>query len=509
VSNVRIVIQPGLSAQLVNELAQWTADRVGEGCAVASHLTSATTGAALKAEVTGLAAGDYAWLVGTVPTVMVTWSPDGHVPRPVPDDHQLVPAGVADGRLQYEGIDGIDAIAQYRAWFSRRHAYTLNGCSGYPLTARLDDHFRYDQYVPIGLRIADQFSALGPDFVHLGPRQGMPDADPDPDGELAARVPTTFEIICSGGFWEGPDLWHVGDFHAFLAEPPRAPFCAIFGSWVANCDYQNNLQRCLLVGSDSLAAVYDWYGYFQWKVLIGGGTLGQAMLSTLQTPGAMGAQQPCYIMGDPTLSLDATTQQGISLLTALQSEQQARLDLAARVTALEQRATSGGTTTGAAPGGDVYAVNCGGAAVTPFAADAMFAGGKGYMASRTADVTGVANAAAPAIYQTMRAADESDNNRFTYTFPGLAAGASYRVRLGWAEGYWPVAGKRVQDVWINGSAVLQGLDVVAAAGGPFKALVRDFAVVADASGVIAVGFLGAAGAVDPHPFVCSIEVAKL
>lgn len=127
----------------------------------------------------------------------------------------------------------------------------------------------------------------------------------------------------------------------------------------------------------------------------------------------------------------------------------------------------------------VYQINCGGPAVSPFAADQYATGGTPFSASATVTTSGVSNAAPAAVYQSERYGNE------TYTFPSLTVNGSYTVRLHFAEIYFTAAGQRVFNVLVNGTQVLTNFDIFAAAGAN-KALVLDFAATANASGKIAV-----------------------
>ena len=130
-----------------------------------------------------------------------------------------------------------------------------------------------------------------------------------------------------------------------------------------------------------------------------------------------------------------------------------------------------------------YRINCGSStAVSPFTADQYFSGGTQSSYSKTITVSGVANAAPAAVYQTERYGNS------TYTFPGLTASSSYTVRLHFAELYWTAAGKRLFNVTINGAAVLSRLDLYATIGSQYKAYVRDFTATANSSGQIVVAF---------------------
>jgi hypothetical protein len=117
-----------------------------------------------------------------------------------------------------------------------------------------------------------------------------------------------------------------------------------------------------------------------------------------------------------------------------------------------------------------------------FVADTDYAGGSTYSVSSAINTDGVINPAPQAVYQTER------YGNFNYTIPGLAAGASYTVRLHFAEVYWTQTGSRVFNVSINGNPVLSNFDIVAAAGGANKAIVEEFTATADGNGQIAVQF---------------------
>ena len=79
-------------------------------------------------------------------------------------------------------------------------------------------------------------------------------------------------------------------------------------------------------------------------------------------------------------------------------------------------------------------INAGGAAAAPFVADEDFTGGTTASVTNAISTTGVTNPAPQSVYQSNR------YGNFTYTVPGLTAGASYAVRLDFAEEYWTAAG---------------------------------------------------------------------
>jgi hypothetical protein len=141
-------------------------------------------------------------------------------------------------------------------------------------------------------------------------------------------------------------------------------------------------------------------------------------------------------------------------------------------------------------------INVGGAAVSPFAAEAGISGGNTFSSTNTIATGGVANAAPAAVYQSGRWGN------FTATVAGLTAGSAQRVRLHFAETSFTLAGQRQFNVAINGASVLSNLDVVAEAGAN-KALVKEFSAAANSSGQVVIAF--SQGAAD-NAFVNGIEV---
>lgn len=128
-------------------------------------------------------------------------------------------------------------------------------------------------------------------------------------------------------------------------------------------------------------------------------------------------------------------------------------------------------------------LDAGGPAIGAFAADDFYTGGTVFSTNTTISTSGVANAAPAGVYQT-----ERTGGNFGYTIGDLSPGATYTVRLHFAEIWWTATGKRVFNVSINGTQVLTNLDVFAAAGGANKALVRTFTATANASGTITINF---------------------
>jgi len=138
------------------------------------------------------------------------------------------------------------------------------------------------------------------------------------------------------------------------------------------------------------------------------------------------------------------------------------------------------------------------ATVAPFGADADFNTGNAFSSAAGIDLSASANPAPAAIYQSVRWAPS-----FSYTIPGLTAGSPYTVRLHFAELTWTAAGQRRFNVAINGTNVLTGFDIFAAAGGRNRAITEQFTATANASGQIIIGF--SQGGAD-NPEVSGIEV---
>jgi hypothetical protein len=132
------------------------------------------------------------------------------------------------------------------------------------------------------------------------------------------------------------------------------------------------------------------------------------------------------------------------------------------------------------PGG--FQINSGGPAASPMTADSNFTGGSTSATTHAIDTSGVTNPAPQAVYQTNR------YGNFTYAFPGLTAGASYTVRLHFAEEYWTTAGSRTFNVSINGTQVLTNFDILATAGAEYKAVVEQFTIPASSTGQITIQF---------------------
>ena len=131
----------------------------------------------------------------------------------------------------------------------------------------------------------------------------------------------------------------------------------------------------------------------------------------------------------------------------------------------------------------VYQVNTGSYnAASPYAGDQYGSGGTMRTVTSSITISGVTDPAPMAVYRSERYGNS------TYTFPNLTAGASYLVRLHFAELYWTSTGRRRFNVVINGSTVLSNYDIYAATGGRYRAIVREFTTTANGSGQIVINF---------------------
>ena len=118
------------------------------------------------------------------------------------------------------------------------------------------------------------------------------------------------------------------------------------------------------------------------------------------------------------------------------------------------------------------------------------------------DTGGVAGAAPAAIYQTERYGSD-----ITYKYP-VPKGATYTVRLHFAEIFSPQAGDRLENISINGVIVLPKLDIAREVG-QNKALVKEFMDVApDASGNIVIRVQADASSKDQNAKISALEIFK-
>src|SRR5580693_9194662 len=127
-------------------------------------------------------------------------------------------------------------------------------------------------------------------------------------------------------------------------------------------------------------------------------------------------------------------------------------------------------------------ISAGGPATGTWLADRDFTGGATAATTTAISTTGVTNPAPQSVYQHNR------YGNFTYTIPGFTAGATYTIRLHFAEEYWTTAGSRIFNVLIDGTQVLTNFDIFATAGGEYKAVVEQFTETAPSSGTFTIQF---------------------
>jgi len=130
-----------------------------------------------------------------------------------------------------------------------------------------------------------------------------------------------------------------------------------------------------------------------------------------------------------------------------------------------------------------HSLNAGGPWKSPYLADTgYFSGGSTYSVTQPIDRSAVTNPAPEDTYRTER------YGNMTYTLPGLVSGATYTVRLHFAENYVSGVGQRRFNVAINGTTVLTNYDILLEAGAKHKATIKEFNATANTSGQITVQF---------------------
>ena len=138
-------------------------------------------------------------------------------------------------------------------------------------------------------------------------------------------------------------------------------------------------------------------------------------------------------------------------------------------------------------------INAGGPSIGTFEADSNFDGGAAYAPAAGVSVSaaGVRDAAPAGVYTSYRYGYQVP---FTYLFAGLTPGASYGVRLHFAEIYPQdqAVGRRVFSISTNGVVVEPALDVYARVGGD-AALVLTEVLGADSNGQVDVTFQTVSG----------------
>jgi len=126
-----------------------------------------------------------------------------------------------------------------------------------------------------------------------------------------------------------------------------------------------------------------------------------------------------------------------------------------------------------------------------FVTDRYFVGGHEHSQGRSFgshNIAGIRNAAPEFIYWSTR---EAEATPVTYTIPNLAPNSPCVVRMHFSEDYWQDGTHRLGNISINGTQVLTNFSVYAAAGNArFKAVVKQFPVLADSTGKVTVTYSG-------------------
>ena len=132
----------------------------------------------------------------------------------------------------------------------------------------------------------------------------------------------------------------------------------------------------------------------------------------------------------------------------------------------------------------VYRINCGGTvAVGDWLPDQYFTSGTASNWTKTVDTSGVDSPAPMKVYQKARY-----KQTFSYNLTSLSPGTTYFVRLHFNDSYWTAAGSRIFSVNSGGNTLLSNFDIIADAGGPNKATIKEFDLTANAQGVISINF---------------------
>ncbi|HVE16540.1 MAG TPA: malectin domain-containing carbohydrate-binding protein, partial [Chthoniobacterales bacterium] len=118
---------------------------------------------------------------------------------------------------------------------------------------------------------------------------------------------------------------------------------------------------------------------------------------------------------------------------------------------------------------DSVRINCGGLATGGFAEEGHAHGGSTAASGNVVAAT-VPNAAPPAVYQSERWGEA----KYLFPMKPPAPGHTYTVRLHFAETKFDQPGQRKFNVLLNGNPILKDFDVLAEAGGPNRAVVKEF-----------------------------------
>jgi hypothetical protein len=151
-------------------------------------------------------------------------------------------------------------------------------------------------------------------------------------------------------------------------------------------------------------------------------------------------------------------------------------------------------------------ISAGGPAAAPFIADAGFSGGLVTSNWSGAVDTSLVTNVTPAplsVYQHER------YGTFSYTVSQLTASKAYTVNLHFTEDFETAAGRRLENVSINGAQVLSSFDIFGATGAQHKAIVKTFTANADTSGNIVISFAPTPSSPDQAAKVDGVEVLAI
>jgi hypothetical protein len=151
-----------------------------------------------------------------------------------------------------------------------------------------------------------------------------------------------------------------------------------------------------------------------------------------------------------------------------------------------------------------YRLKFGGEAVAGFAADSYLVG---YLQNGV--VSGAIDTSNPGVgpadlyrsYATLR-----HDYDFWLSLPNLEPNQEYRLKMHFIEPVYTAVGDRRFDVTVNGTQVLNDFDIVAAAGGANKAVVREFRVRTDMSGQLLFFFNAGPGRRSYAPIISALEI---
>jgi hypothetical protein len=444
---------------------------LGQYCALTNSAPVPFAGSAVADLQRAAAGASSLFLLGDLPTVTRQEDLYGHGSlREETHDLEIVP-GVPTGRYDMSRLTGVDAIAVTRAYLARFCDHWQNG-PRLPFRRTFTDGFS-DQYPGFTPQAQSQFSRIPASLMEYHPAADSNVSGPyGPGAALRAAAGCFWE--CFGGGM-GPDwMWNQGQAPTWKANPVRALYCGIFGSFLGEVHQPDCLMNVVASWGDTLFCVLNYYALFPWARFLAGAPIGEV---------ARAGGTLTNLVGSPLVRLPQEVVDMVGLLGPLQAE----------IDAMKT---------------DIAALKAGGAGGTVIANLSKVARDPGWTGSiweTTAPVvvSGVANALGMSVYQSIRF---SPTEVRAPAFVGLTPGALYRLRCHFCEMGHNSAGQRLIDVTANGTIVISRIDAFAEAGGSFRALVKDLSAVADASGQLVIGARPFAGSPDQNAYLCAVEL---